>query len=279
MSAPPLALLAWLLGASPVAAQQSDNEELPPISDNSFLIEEAYNQEAGIVQHISAFSRAAGGDWLYTFTQEWPLAGQKHQVGFTVPLAHADFSPGAATGLGDIGLNYRYQLVGKGAVAVAPRATLNLPTGSAGAGRGAGALGLQVDLPLSVALSKRLVTHYNAGTTLVPSANNGFGSSATTASYNLGGSIVWLARPTFNVLVEGVWLSSETVVGSGITERTEQAFLNPGIRWAFNFPSGLQIVPGVAYTVGIGPSRGDEAVFFYLSFEHPFKSAVVSSQR
>ena len=49
------------------------------IQDNSFLIEEAYNQEAGVVQHISAFSRAEGGAWLYTFTQEWPLGGIDHQ--------------------------------------------------------------------------------------------------------------------------------------------------------------------------------------------------------
>src|SRR5262245_17587450 len=46
----------------------------PPIADNSFLIEEAYNQEAGVVQHISVFQRDwRSSAWAYSFTQEWPL--------------------------------------------------------------------------------------------------------------------------------------------------------------------------------------------------------------
>jgi hypothetical protein len=40
--------------------------------------------------------------------------------------------------------------------------------------------------------------------------------------------------------------------------------------WAFDFRSGLQIVPGAAYTIGLGPSDGARALFLYLSFEHPF---------
>jgi hypothetical protein len=48
-------------------------------------------------------------------------------------------------------------------------------------------------------------------------------------------------------------------------------FLNPGVRWAYNFKSGLQIVPGVSFPIGVGPSSGQRSAFFYLSFEHPFK--------
>ena len=51
-----------------------------PIKDNSFLIEEAYNQEEGVVQHISNWMRdRATNDWIYTFTQEWPIGSQTHQ--------------------------------------------------------------------------------------------------------------------------------------------------------------------------------------------------------
>jgi hypothetical protein len=46
--------------------------------------------------------------------------------------------------------------------------------------------------------------------------------------------------------------------------------MSPGARWAFNFTNGLQIVPGVAMPVGIGPGAGEKGVFVYLSFEHPF---------
>jgi hypothetical protein len=47
-------------------------------------------------------------------------------------------------------------------------------------------------------------------------------------------------------------------------------FISPGIRWAYNFPSGLQIVPGIAVPLGVGSSKGEKAIFLYLSFEHPF---------
>jgi purine-binding chemotaxis protein CheW len=74
-----------LMGAAGVRAQE-------PIKDNSFLIEEAYNQERGVVQHISTLSRTAGGDWMYTFTQEWPLPDERHQVSFTLPVQALPFS-------------------------------------------------------------------------------------------------------------------------------------------------------------------------------------------
>ena len=48
----------------------------PGIQDNSFLVEEAYNQNFGVVQHISSFTRFFDSkDWNYTFTQEWPVPG------------------------------------------------------------------------------------------------------------------------------------------------------------------------------------------------------------
>ena len=32
----------------------------------------------------------------------------------------------------------------------------------------------------------------------------------------------------------------------------------------------LQIVPGIAVPIGVGPSRGEKGIFLCLSFEHPF---------
>ena len=229
-----------------------------PIADNSFLIEEAYNQEAGVVQHIGTFARAdGGGSWSSTLTQEWPLGGQRHQVGFTLPVAHADPE---GTGLGDLALNYRYQLAGAGdaPLYVAPRLSLLLPTGGEEEGRGRGSLGLQLNLPASYVLAPAVATHWNAGATL--------GTDETTLDLNLGASVVWHLRPSFNLLVEAVWLSEEPAGAA----REESVFLNPGVRWAHDFAGGLQVVPGVAYTIGLGPSAGDDGLFLYLSFEHPF---------
>src|SRR5512143_1899109 len=83
----------------------------PGIQDNSFLVEEAYNQEPGVVQHISTFLRdRQTGDWIYTFTQEWPVGGLAHQLSLTVPVQRLASSPdGGRRGFGDVALNYRYQ--------------------------------------------------------------------------------------------------------------------------------------------------------------------------
>jgi hypothetical protein len=224
-----------------------------PISDNSFLIEEAYNQEPGVVQHIGNFlAPDAENAWAFIFTQEWPLGGMRHQLSYTVPILNPE---NAGTGLGDIAVNYRYQLRGLdgGPLAVAPRLTMFLPTGSEEGQRGLGSFSMQANLPVSYMLGPSVATHWNAGVTLVDDS---------APIWNLGASAVWLLRPSFNVLVETVWL------GQG---GDDSALLNPGIRWAHNFASGLQIVPGVAYTIGLGPSSGDDGLFLYLSFEHPFK--------
>ena len=261
--------LAAVLGTGPLAAQ--DSAEPEPIADNSFLIEEAYNQEAGVVQHISTFARPdGGGAWAYSFTQEWPFRGMIHQLSYTVPVLH---EAAGGTGPGDIALNYRYQLVGNGSDGphVAPRATLVLPTGSERRGRGAGGVGFQTNLPFSIRPAPMLALHANAGLTYTPTTSNAAGSSAATVNTNAGASAIWLMRPNFNLMVELLWQSTEAVIAEGRTERSDAVFLNPGVRWAFNFDSGLQIVPGAAYTVGLDDASGDDGLFLYLSFEHPFR--------
>lgn len=75
-----LCILAYT--GSPVLAQDHNvPKEDPKIQDNSFFIEEAYNQERGVVQDISTFSRMWNGkDLSYSFTQEWPGARNwRHQ--------------------------------------------------------------------------------------------------------------------------------------------------------------------------------------------------------
>ena len=264
------ALLALALLAAPAARAQEE-----PISDNSFLIEEAYNQERGVVQHINAFSRvASSGDWLYTFTQEWPLPAERHQVSYTLPVQQLHGELASAAGIGDLALNYRYQLVGgPGPVAFAPRFSVLVPTGRSRQGLGAGGVGVQLNLPLSWAWGARLVTHWNAGYTHTYGARDPAGERAGTNAYNLGQSVVWLAHPRINLLVETAYLRGQAVAGEGQVETADALYLNPGVRWSFNFKSGLQIVPGVAFPIGLGPSRGEHGVFVYLSFEHPFRKA------
>ncbi|MFN7945955.1 MAG: transporter [Blastocatellia bacterium] len=259
-----LLLLGLTLCLWPLAAQAQ-------IADNSFLVEEAYNQEPGVVQHINTLMRDRNRNLYYSLTQEWPVFSQKHQVSYTLPMQRVAGPVNTGRGLGDVALNYRYQLVGNEKIAVAPRVTLLVPTGSATGETGAGSAGFQFNLPVSVQHSKHFVTHWNAGTTITPNARNVAGDRAGTTGFNLGQSTVWLAKPNFNLLVETVWDSTQTVSGPGAQTREYGLLINPGVRWAHNFRNGLQIVPGIGVPIGVGPSRGERGLFFYLSFEHPFK--------
>jgi len=158
--------LGVLVAAAATQARAQEPTPPPSISDNSFLMEEAYNQEPGVVQHISAFQLFRGADsWAYSFTQEWPLFSRTHQLSFTVPIQRIRNGSSFATGLGDVGVNYRYQLVAGERLSVSPRLSLLLPTGRAKSELGAGALGVQVNMPASVVVASKVVTHWNAGST------------------------------------------------------------------------------------------------------------------
>lgn len=258
-------LLALLAALSPATALAG------PIQDNSFLLEEAYNQEAGVIQHISAFNRSREtGAWTYSFTEEWPVGGQTHQA--SVTFNYADLRVPNGRGAGDTLLNYRWQAVGSGEtpVAFAPRLSAVLPTGDAKVGLGTGSVGVDVNLPLSVALSDRFVSHVNLGGRYVPGASTELGS-ATVASFTVGQSFIWLAHQNLNFMVEAVYSSTE-IDARDAHSRSESLTVNPGLRAAINI-GGLQVVPGIAVPIGVGPSHGDTGLFFYLSFEHPFRLA------
>ena len=254
---------------------KASGKDSPGIQDNSFLVEEAYNQAFGVVQHIQSFQRFWNSkDWIYTFTQEWPVdPSPRHQLSYTLSALHSGDQPASGAGFGDVILNYRYQVLGNGdaKVAFAPRLSLLLPTGDYHLGRGTGGVGVQGSLPFSVVMTKKLVTHWNLGTTIIPSSINTGGDTATTFGYYFGQSFIWLAHPRFNVLLETVFNRSQQVTKPKTTEWSSDLLLGPGIRWAYNFKNGLQIVPGIGVPLGVGPSSGERSVFLYLSFEHPYR--------
>ena len=271
------ALFAALIAAAAAGARGEAQEE--PIADNSFLIEEAYNQEPGVVQHISTFLASGEGDgWATSFTQEWPAPNQRHQLSYTLAAAEVDLveAPGGESterGFGDVAINYRYQAtgVGGGPVAFAPRLSLVLPTGDEEKGLGAGARGLQANLPLSAELGARCVGHWNLGGSWFGDAKAPSGAEADLSSVTLGQGLVWLVRPKLNLMLEASWTRAQVLDENGRREHEEVFLVSPGLRWAIDLPSGLQIVPGLAVPIGVGPSDGEWSVFLYLSFEHAFR--------
>jgi len=254
----PAALLAALLCAAPAAAQH--------IQDNSFLLEEAYNQEEGVVQHIGTFERPdPGGGWVFALTEEWPIFDRRHQFSFTIPLVSAE---GAAAGFGDLSVDYRYQLLGDGdaRVAAAPRLSLLLATGDETEGRGEGRIGAEIGVPASVVLAPALVAHTNAALAFLLEARQGTGPRDRSLQSTLGQSLVWLAHPRVNVLLEAVWKRRE---GESSVDDLESLFISPGVRAGFDVGS-VQVVPGIAIPIGAGPSSGERSLLVYLSLEHGF---------
>lgn len=260
--------ISWMLLFAVCIPLQGIAAESKRIEDNSFLIEEAYNQEEGVIQYIQSYQYSMKTkNWIYTFTNEIPMPNQTHQFSYTVPLARVGGDPDFQSGLGDIAINYRYQLVKTDSVAASPRLSVILPTGQYQNGLGNGATGYQVNMPLSVDLADKLVSHWNAGATFTPKAREASGVSADIRGNNYGASIVYLHSETLNFLVEYVSNENQTVQPDGSTAWGQSAFLNPGLRYAKNYESGWQVVSGVSFPIGVGPSRNDNGILFYLSFE------------
>ena len=236
-----------------------------PIRDNSFLIEEAYNQEWGVVQHVGTYQRVRGvGGWGATFTQEWPVPSERHQLSYTIPLSR---SAGGRVVIGWVALNYRYQVSMQDGspFALAPRFSL-LRQVEGAASIASSRYGTEVNVPVSIALSRSLVTHFNVGANWV-----GDGSTLTSPSESfLGASVIFLAHPKFNVMVEAL-ASEEGGVEADGGFGGGAFHISPGFRGAIDFPSGLQIVPGIAFPIGVGRSEGEGGIYLYLSFEHPFR--------
>jgi hypothetical protein len=254
-----------LLIAPALAGGQSAST--PVVQDNSFLMEEAYNQEAGVVQHIFTLRTFRGSsDFDGAFTQEWPVGSIRHQLSYDLPLVRF----GDETGIGDIHVNYRYQLVGSAdtRVAISPRFAVSLPTGDWKKSRGAGAIGFEAGIPLSYVISPLFTAHTNVDGGFTPSARNLAGARAGVFGFDLAQSLIFTPNQRIQPLVEVVYSRGQEVIGEDKTEWSDELIISPGVRAAFNFSSGLQIVPGLAVPFG---RHGERGVFFYLSFEHPFQ--------
>jgi hypothetical protein len=255
-----------VLGAARVAAAQ---DPAPPIRDNSLLVEEAYNQEAGVVQHALLFGRdRASRDWELGFTQEWPLGGETHQLSYTIPVVRS----GVRTGVGDAALTYRYRWLAAERAQSVVRLTALLPTGDFDRGLGAGGAGVELAVPASFELGRSVAAHWNVGGSLVPAARADDGSTAATREIFAGGSLIWLAHPALNLLAELLWSRAEAA-GPGSTRSAETSLtVVPGVRGAINI-GPAQVVPAGGLLVDLADGARVAGFVLYLSFEHPFGRA------
>ena len=244
------------------------------IEDNSFFIEEAYNQEERVVQHISnaIYTMNPNHEFVFSFTQEWPVTTETHQLSYT--LSFLSLNSNLDRGIGDIVLNYRYQLSTKASWAViAPRMSLIFPTGDRDKALGNGVFGIQCDIPLSKRISDDFIVHANAGGTILPAVKGltvaGGEVQRTLISLSLGLSAIWLAERYDNFLLESIYTIESSIDGNGEVQHDRAILLDPAYRHAINI-GGLEIVPGIGFPVTISRASTDVGLFFYLSFEDPY---------
>ena len=259
-----------------IGAEQERNVD--GISDNSFFVEEAYNQEPGVVQHIlTAFYNrdiTPGSDdesLDFSFTQEWPLFSQTHQLSYTLPYSFAESGNRARNGLGDLLLNYRYQAFfdERSLAAFAPRLSLILPSGDSRRGFGEDTVGGQINLPFSTAIGSRWFAHLNIGATFLPDAASA--RRRDLRHFNLGASAIYAGTRDVHFLCEWIGNWEEGLNSHDRRRREFSSILSPGVRKAFNFSNGSQLVLGVAAPFGLTGSAPDYGIFLYVSFEHFFE--------
>jgi hypothetical protein len=248
-----------LVGASAARAQNQPFE----ILDNSFLVEEAFNQEPGIFQNIFGL-RHDGDAGEAGFTQEWPLFTQTHQFSFTV----AAFGLDRSWAFGDVMVNYRWQASMESAArpAFSPRLSIILPSGDAAKGFGEGSPGWQVNLPFSKQFGDAYL-HWNAGFTHLPNAD-GDSTEHNLFTPHVAMSGIWRLRPMFNLMLETVFAWDEFIAGAG-EERDRVVTLSPGFRTGWNSGDN-QTIFGLAVPVTFAGGKADPGVFGYFSHELPF---------
>ncbi len=262
------ALFTLLICAHRAHAQTSGSSNTPfEVIDNSFLVEEAFNQDPGVFQNIFTWSRDRRGAWDMGFTQEWPLGGMTHQFSYTLPVSGGN---NASAHVGGVLLNYRYQLMeeGRGRPAIAPRVSVILPTGTSA--DDSDRTGLQTN----VAFSKQhrdLYFHWNAGFTWihgVPVTSED--DRSNTLSPQLAASIVWRTAPMVQLMLENVVQFQQSVNPAARLTRDRFVTISPGFRRGWNIGE-RQVVVGAAVPVTIGNGDRTTAILLYGSYELPFK--------
>ena len=274
------ALIFGILLFSITTTVHAEDRPIDGISDNSFLIEEAYNQEQGVIQHIfnaiyTNDSRQRG--WAFSFTQEWPFFSEDHQISFTIPSSHLRDEGQQQNGIGDILLNYRYQALKEGddIPAFAPRFSLILPTGNRDTGTGNGVVGYQWSLPLSKKISSRFALHFNLGLSYLPKVRvpldlpgSPLSPKRSLVSYNVGTSVIYALSSRVNLMLEWVGISEQSLDDQGKRQREFKPTLSPGIRTAVINKDDLQSVIGVGFPIGLDRAANNFGVFLYFSIEH-----------
>jgi hypothetical protein len=237
------------------------------ITDNSFFVEEAFNQDRGIFQNIFSWARDGDGNWNASFTQEWPAPGVTHQLSYTIPFTGGD----GPAHVGGVLLNYRMQVIAEGRKrpAFSPRLSVILPTG-----RNiddSDRPGVQFNLPFSKQFGDFYV-HFNAGATWLHGVASGETSRVNLTSPVYAGSVIWHTKPYLNLMLESMLTLQDTVIDENTTSAQPIGTIAPGVRGGWTI-GDRQLILGAAVPITLQEGQQRSMAFLtYFSYELPFTS-------
>ena len=239
------------------------------VVDNSFLLEEAYQQPSGTYQFIQTYQTAfkKGSGYDYGFALEAPITDLVHQFSFSGTRSRSeDVSHGS---MSDITINYRYQPYNRDGKLVTERFGLILPTGRVDQGSGRGVLGFEFMQAATIIFSERWANHWNLGVSLFPRAKFSDTQKRTTLTeVKAGTSWVYFLQDDINLMME-LFLETEQTLNEDNEQETEMSVtLSPGIRFGKSYDwKEMEVVPGFGFPVQFAESNTDVGMILYLSFE------------
>ncbi len=241
------------------------------IEDNSFLLEEAFNQEWGIVQFIQKYQTSENAQgYEYVFENEIPITDKTHQFSYALTFARQDEEGHGA--LNDAVLNYRWQALNKEGVLVTERFGLVLPTGRVDNNAGNGVYGFEFMKSASIQLSDDFINHWNFGFSVLPHAKTAdIDKRRTLTGFTAGTSLIYLWKDNFNFMLETLLESGQSTNPDGSKSADTALTINPGFRFAVDMDwKETQIVPGISFPTELLNGPTEHGVLVYLSIEPNF---------
>lgn len=247
------------------------------IEDNSLFIDEALNQGPGSLQFVSTLL-IEQNSIEYQFETEIPLAGEKHQLSFTIPVTLRSFRIPPLPGnkffkkVGDFQISYRPLLLGKDKwCLLAPSFTLILP-GDFDL-LSANGCGGEIKIAATKRIERNVTTHLNFGGAWIAkrTANgdpdfNANVSIQSKQSASVGAGLVWAVTRSFNLMLEQVYTGSIDRVSS-LSKPYDEMTISPAMRFALNIGKH-QLVPAIGFPMNFsGMAFQGCSPLIYLSFE------------
>ncbi|HEY0653586.1 MAG TPA: hypothetical protein VGD65_10690 [Chryseosolibacter sp.] len=230
------------------------------IEDNSFIIEEAFNQSPGVIQY-TASSQVANDGTAINLECELPLSGERHQLSFSLPTKVSSFT----FAVEELMISYRPLVSGRHRwIMITPRLSLIVPTATIEPRLNGGTFGIEWNFALTKRLSRNVISHINLGSTHPLARSHNEPQLNRLHDKFCGASLVLALARNMDLLAE---FKATNASGHFASAGTWNLVANPGCRFLFKV-TNFVIVPGLSapieWRTGLPVAR---QLLIYLSIE------------